>query len=61
MITFSRVGFSPDVDEAVFVEWFYCGPRCGWASLVHMRRHEGAWKLGRVEQLLIAWIRLVGL
>ncbi|CAN5299330.1 hypothetical protein BH24GEM2_BH24GEM2_19810 [soil metagenome] len=52
--TFSRVGFSPDGNDALVHLRHDCGDRCGGTGLVHLKRVDGRWmqhKYERISQL----------
>jgi len=53
VITFSRVGFSPDGKQAIFLESHGCGPLCGSGSYVIMRKDDTGWA---TEKIVETWV-----
>jgi hypothetical protein len=49
--TFSRVGSSPDGNDALVHVRYVCGDRCGGTGLVHLKRVEGRWMQHRYERI----------
>ena len=49
----SRIGFSPDGNQALFYVTNSCGGKCGSGTYVVMEKSEGQWKL--VKEILI-WV-----
>lgn len=51
-ITFSRVGFNADGDEALALMGYRCGDLCGAGGLYLLVKEDGNWK---VQEELMAW------
>jgi hypothetical protein len=51
-VTFSRVGFSADGDEALVDMGYRCGDLCGAGGLYLLVKEDGNWK---VQEELMAW------
>ena len=51
-VTFSRVGFNADGDEALVDMGYRCGDLCGAGGLYLLVKEEGSWK---VQEELMAW------
>ncbi len=54
ILRFSRVGFDPTFDNAVFLLGHSCGPLCGGEILVHMNRGTAGWVLKKDSALSIS-------
>jgi hypothetical protein len=52
MVTFSRVGFNADGDEALTLVGYRCGDLCGAGGLYLLVKEDGSWK---VQEELMAW------
>jgi hypothetical protein len=52
VVTFSRVGFSADGDEAVALIGYRCGDLCGSGGLYILVKEDGNWK---VQEGLMMW------
>ena len=53
ILTLSRVGFSPDGEQALFYVSNVCGGLCATGSFVVAQRHETKWA---VIQEMIVWV-----
>ena len=51
LTTFSRVGFTSEGEDALTLERFDCGDRCGEIGFVHYKRVAGRWKKHRYERI----------
>lgn len=51
LTTFSRVGFTSEGEDALTLERFDCGARCGEIGFVHYKRVAGRWKKHRYERI----------
>jgi hypothetical protein len=52
MVTFSRVGFSKDMDEALALMGYRCGDLCGAGGLYLLVKKDGNWV---VQEALMVW------
>ena len=52
IVSFSRVGFAVNEDEALVLMGFRCGDLCGAGGLYLLAREEGSWK---VQESLMEW------
>lgn len=43
MVAFSRVGFTPDRQQAFLYHQFHCGGRCGIGQIVVLAKQDGHW------------------
>jgi hypothetical protein len=53
IISFSRVGFDPTLDEAILASSFVCGALCGTGKIYVVRKRFGHW---RVVNQWIVWV-----
>lgn len=53
VVTFSRVGFSPDGMQALFFYKNVCGELCGEANYAVMQKHNDGWQ---VEKEINMWV-----
>jgi hypothetical protein len=51
-VTFSRVGFNADGDEAIASMGYRCGDLCGAGGLYILVKEDGSWK---VQETLMVW------
>lgn len=51
LTTFSRVGFTSEGEDALTLERFDCGARCGEIGFAHYKRVAGRWKKHRYERI----------
>ena len=53
VVSFSRVGFGANQDEALVLMGYRCGDLCGTGGLYLLAKEEGGWK---IQESLIVWI-----
>jgi hypothetical protein len=53
VVSFSRVGFGANEDEALVLMGYVCGDLCGAGGLYLLVKEEGSWK---IQESLIEWI-----
>jgi hypothetical protein len=51
LTTFSRVGFTSEGEDALTLERFDCGARCGEIRFVHYKRVAERWKKHRYKRI----------
>jgi hypothetical protein len=54
VLTFSRVGFNHDMNQALVYAGWSCGPRCGQGDYFFLQKQAGAWTIKKKYNLWIS-------